>query len=82
MVAEEGRGHLDAPVACDAVKVVLIALVASTDGPPKPQAGLYGAVGDEVVALFFKPFFYRGGEVLHDAGPEGGEGLYSYSRGS
>jgi hypothetical protein len=39
-------------------------------------------VGDEVVALFFKPFFYRRGEVLHDAGPEGGEGLYSYSRGS
>jgi hypothetical protein len=39
-------------------------------------------VGEEVVPLFFEPLFYLSLEVLHDAGPEGGERLYSYSRGS
>ena len=56
MVAEEGRGHLDAPMACDAVKVVLVALVAAANAPSQPEAGLDRAMGYQVISLSFKPF--------------------------
>jgi len=43
--------HLHAAVAGDAVEVVLVALIARSQGAAKPQAGLDCAGADQVVAL-------------------------------
>jgi hypothetical protein len=43
VVALEGRGHLDAPVAVYAVKLVLVAHLTPLQCTFAPQAGLYGS---------------------------------------
>jgi hypothetical protein len=51
VVALQGRCHLNASVAGDAVEVVLIALIAAPQGAVEPEAGLDCAAGNEVVTL-------------------------------
>lgn len=46
--------HLDAPVAGDAVEVVLVALVSSSERSVEPEAGLDCAGADEMVSLLGK----------------------------
>lgn len=80
VVAEEGGGHLDAPVAGDPVKVVFIALISSPDRPLEPEAGLDGAVGHQVISLSFEHFCHSRGKALyHDAPLEGDGRLNGYS---
>jgi len=80
VVAEKSRGHLDAPVTGDAVKVVLVTLIATANAPLEPEARLDCAMGHQVISLPFKPLCDLVGEVLHNAESERDEQLYSYSR--
>jgi hypothetical protein len=59
LVAPQGGGHLDAAVAVDPVKLVLIAHLATGECRLAPEAGLYrcaGVGGEELVSLSFQGF--------------------------
>jgi len=71
VVAKKGWRHLDTAMAGDAIKVVFVALVTTSDAPFQPEARLDGTVGHEVVTLLFQPVLDLGGEILHNAFPDG-----------
>ena len=65
MVAEQGRSHLDTPVAGDPVEVVLVTLVSAAYASFQPEAGLDRAVSHKMVALFLQLALYLRGKIIH-----------------
>ncbi len=71
MVTKEGWRHLDTTMAGDAVKVVFVALITTSDAPFQPEARLDSTVGHNVITLLLQPVLDLGGEILHNAFSDG-----------